>query len=202
MMQGLAHAVTLAEWHSDFWTPGWPEIVVGILYVAVSLRALALLANFASEPRDRLTWRLITCTVMAVSCGVLAGVPDYVTRVIRAWVFLSGWYDERWPYQLGIVVGICACAVIGGAGLQSACTGAQSFHGVIFWLLLLATFVLMRAVSLHEIDAFLQMSVCGDLSVSRLMEGTLLLALLSAMRGLRDVAISDDNPHLCFDRKT
>jgi len=73
---------------------------------------------------------------------------------------------------------------------------------VIFWLFLLVVYVLVRAVSLHEIDAVLQMSVCGDLSVSRLTEGALLLALLGATRGLRDAAPSDGNPYLCFDRKT
>ena len=202
MMQGLTYAVTLAEWHSDFLTPGWPDIAVGVLYVAVSLRVLFLLASFAAGSPDRQTWSLIAGVVLVVSCGVLAGLPDYATRVMRTWVMLSGCYDERWPFQLGIVVGICVCAVIGSVGLQAAGPGARSFHGVIFWLFLLVVYVLVRAVSLHEIDAVLQMSVWGDLSVSRLTEGALLLALLGATRGLRDAALSGDNPHLCFDRKT
>ena len=202
MMQGLTYALTLAEWHSDFWTPGWPDIAVGVLYVAVSLKALFLLSSFASGTTGRRIWSLIVCAVLAVSCCVLTGFPDYATRVIRIWVMLSGWYDERWSFQLGTVVGICACAVIGSVGLQAIGPGARSFQGVIFWFYVLVVYVLVRAVSLHEIDAVLRISVCGDLSVNRLTEGALLLALLGAMRGLRAVALSDDNPHMCFDRKT
>ena len=202
MMQGLAYAATLAEWHSDFWTPGWPEVAVGGLYVVACLWASALLTSFASGSSDRRIWALVTRALMAVSLGVLAGVPDYVTRVMRIWAVLSGWYGERWPVQLGAVAGICACAAIGSVCLQAVGPGSRPLHGAIFWFFLLVVFVLVRAVSLHEIDAVLRLGVCGDLSVSRLAEGTLLLALLGAMRGLRGVALSDDNPHLCFDQKT
>jgi len=183
MIEGLTYALTLAEWHSDFWTPEWPDVAVGALYIAASLWALVLLASRASRSPERRLWSLITGTVIAVSFVVLAGLPDYVTDVMRAWVSVCGWYGERWPFQLGTVVGLCTCAVVAAVVLHSNYPLARPFRHVMACLSLLAVFVLIRAVSLHEIDALLRINVCGGLSVSRTVEGGLLLALLGAMRG-------------------
>ena len=183
MIEGLTYALTLAEWHSDFWTPEWPDVAVGALYIAASLSAFVLLASRPSMSPGRRLWSLITSAVMAVSFGVLAGLPDYVTGVMRAWVSICGWYGERWPFQLGTVVGMCTCAVVTVVILHSYCPLAHPFRHVMACLSLLTVFVLIRAVSLHEIDALLRINVCGGLSVSRTVEGGLLLALLGAMRG-------------------
>lgn len=90
------------------------------------------------------------------------GVLAWLTNYSRFWAMREGWYYSRRPLQFDLIVGII------GAGLLLFGLACWYFRAILrqHWLPLLGaigllTYVAVRAVSLHAVDAMLADRVLG-----------------------------------------
>lgn len=90
------------------------------------------------------------------------GLLDWLTRYCRLWAMNEGWYYTRQAFQLDVIVGILLASVL-LLGLACWCFRPILRH---HWLPLvgalgLLTYVAIRAISLHDVDALLAARVWG-----------------------------------------
>lgn len=167
---------------------GW--FTVAAYAVAGGLAAFAALASgraggiaHKSQGRRRGIWLAVAGLMMCLCINKQLDLQSLVTEVGRVIARHQGWYEQRRGFQEWFVLGMLVGAgVIGGWFIWR-------FHE--FWrrhkllttgLLLLLTFIVVRAISFHHVDMLIQSRVFG-LKLNWVLELTgIFLISLAAMR--------------------
>ncbi len=165
----------------------------GLRVVAYLLAAMLSFAAARQSSRgaSRREWPLVGFWLMAGAALVLLALSREVDLAARGADIgrnlfrTEGWYPDRRPFQEAAVLGILACAgVVSLCGSFLLLSGRrkQILPGFVA-LVCLATFLAVRAISLHDIDAVLYRHSISQVRVNALAElaVTLLIALAALL---------------------
>ena len=154
--------------------------------------ALAYVAGFRAWSLSRRTSRVVPLFWLATGCvlAVLAlsrevDLAGHIATIGRDVFRTEGWYPDRRPVQEASVVAVLAAAAfIGAAGvfLIALRRRAQIIPGFVA-VVALATFLAVRAISLHDIDAVLYRRSIRDVQVNALAELLMVICVAIAAAG-------------------
>lgn len=176
---------------SQDWTPqiGDPE-ATGWLTVAAYLICAALaVAVWRGQPdgRGRAFWGLIAAATLFLAVNKQLDLQTALTATARCLAHAQGWYEQRRIVQLAFIAAFLGLTVaglwLGGRSLR----GNLRESGVaLIGLVVLAGFVMVRAIGFHHVDALIGRRQLG-VSANFLFEnaGLLLIALNAAAILLR-----------------
>jgi predicted RNA-binding Zn-ribbon protein involved in translation (DUF1610 family) len=166
-------------WHIGIGDP----TVFGWLTVVAYLAAVARCMTKAKESKffggNYQFWYYLAAFLFLLGINKQLDLQTYFTELMRDRAYTYGWYQYRRPVQIAFIVII-------GIGVTVALISMRLFFAnswrryKITWvgIILLCTFILMRAASFHHFDLFIGHQVLG-LTVNVLLEnGALLLIIL------------------------
>ena len=136
----------------------------------------AVLVFRAARGADRRLWFWTGMLLAALTLGKLFDLQSLVTGTGRCLAMLNGLYDLRRPLQAAAVL---ALILLSGAATLLTLRHRQGNALLICGLGLLLTFLAIRALSFHPVDALLSQRPLG-LPLSRLTEVLALLPIIHA----------------------
>ncbi|MEO5914354.1 MAG: hypothetical protein ABIS50_08990 [Luteolibacter sp.] len=151
-----------------------------------TVAAYAVAALFAARVwmrgREKL-WLFVAIGMAALCVNKQLDLQSLFTAIGRVVAWHGGWFEQRRSYQKWIVLGMLAVSALLCAGF------VWRFHA--FWLghkllsagvMFLLTFIVVRAVSFHHVDVFLNSDIAG-MRMNWLLElGGIFLVGLAAVR--------------------
>jgi hypothetical protein len=171
--------VSDGHWHlgiGDATVTGWITVVIYFLAIFATYRQIAI-AREAGEGAN--FWQILTALLVFLAINKQLDLQSWFTEAMRDSAHLHGWYDYRRHLQLAFIVFL-------GLGMLAALLSLRVFlaHSwqtyKITWMgiLLLCTFILMRAASFHHFDIFINTHLVG-LKINVMLEiGALLVIIL------------------------
>jgi hypothetical protein len=172
------------------WSPGIGDPSVGgWLTVALYFGAAALVWGLLRRwPRwntgqEIWFWKLLLIALVLLGINKQLDLQSAFTEAARLLAVKQGWYAERRQAQLAFVAGGAIMGLTLLAATMFLIWGApRATHWALVGSASLVLFVLVRATSIHHVDAFLGRSLAG-IRVNWLLEwGGLLLIGASAWR--------------------
>jgi hypothetical protein len=178
------------------WSPGiadstfanWATV---ILYLFTSWRCLVVARAPARWPRtaerEYLAWWGLAVLFFVLGVNKQLGLESALTKLGRAIVFHGGWAEYKFAIQLGLISAVLVFCILMGWVLAVLIRHAHSAAWLaILGAILVMGFVAVRAVSLHDIDQFID-SRFLMLRWNWILEigGTLLVLLASIWRYAR-----------------
>ena len=153
-------------------------LAVGMLYLACIGAALRHALESAPGSRER-HFRLAVLAVLACAGAAEAlRLPAQATQALRDFFMAQGWYRSRRGVQLEAVLGLCITGIVVMNSLVSLAPEGRLSKNLFRSLGALLLFILVRSVSMHEIDGMLNAPVAGRTAVHHCIEGGLLGAIL------------------------
>ncbi len=144
------------------WEPtiGDPSIMGWLTVAAYAVTAI-LAARVWIMQREKI-WLLVSLGMAVLCVNKQLDLQSLFTAIGRVVAWHGGWFEERRSYQIWIVLGvILVCGICGAWSLWR-------YHS--FWRkhlllatggLFLGTFIVVRAVSFHHVDVFLNSAMAG-----------------------------------------
>lgn len=154
----------LTRWRPQIGDP----TIVGWLTVVAYLAAAAIVTGVAARPdrragaAERWFWTATAAALLALAVNKQLDLQSLLTATGRCAARLQGWYGQRRAAQLVFVL-----ALIGAAGVALAAALLLLRRALSrVWLslvgmALLTTFVVVRAVGFHHVDALLGVTMLG-----------------------------------------
>ena len=147
------------------WRPGISDLSIGV-WVTVVLYFIAAWTAWrafkVSEGRERSLWLLICLMLVALGINRQLDLLTTLTEIGRVLAFKQGWYGDRRIVQICFIIGVAAvCADIAVRLLWLAHKTAFSTQLALLGMVIVLAFVLIRAVSFHEIDHLIGERVLG-----------------------------------------
>jgi len=167
---------------------GRPDVaraVLALVYLAAAVSAMRVRRASDVFSSSRRVWLGLALGLLALGLADCAGVFESVTSTVRGLARAEGWYEDRWQVQLEALGAVVVVSVVGMRLLRAALAGAAGAARTALLLVALMVFLLIRAVSLHEIDAVLRWRPFAMVSLNRLIECGLLAMMLVDMRRVR-----------------
>ncbi|MES2920684.1 MAG: hypothetical protein V4819_04020 [Verrucomicrobiota bacterium] len=167
------------------WRPtiGDPSFMGWCTVFAYCLGAiLATRAWFKTEDR---IWLFVALGMAGLSVNKQLDLQSLFTDIGRVASYHGGWFEQRRIYQKWFVLGVIAGAGISGSWFIWRYNAFWVRHKLltagVFFLL---TFIVVRAISFHHVDAFLKDEV-GGVRMNWVLElGGIFLISLAAVREL------------------
>ena len=175
------------RWHPGIGDPtplGWVTVVAYLLAAAAAFRTSARVrAPHAQAPERTLArfWLSVGFVMVALGVNKQLDLQTYFTESMRDLALSQGWYGDRRRYQIAFIAALALGGVLAFALLASALRPviAEVLGGAI-GLVLITTFVLVRAASFHYVDRLLG---AGRLRLNWVLElSGIAVILLSALR--------------------
>ena len=156
--------------------------ITASLYVSAAYSCRTTVARMEPASREARMWISIAVLSIALGVGELFNLQAVMTNFGRTLAQQEGWYGQRQPVQatlIGIssaVTSVLRCALLFARRTSFQCRVALTSAALI------VCYTLVRASSLHDVDAMLSRSVFG-LHLNRIPElagiAVMLLASLS-----------------------
>lgn len=147
------------------WSPtiGDPTIWGWATVAAYGLAALlSLVAARHKDRRERGFWLLVAALMAALCVNKQLDLQSALTATGRCLAQAQGWYEERRAVQAEFVLALLAlCAAAGVLVLVLMRRHLVRLSVAILGLALVVSFVAVRAVGLHHVDALINMDVAG-----------------------------------------
>jgi Zn finger protein HypA/HybF involved in hydrogenase expression len=191
----IASAETVGEhWHAGIGDPtifGWITVVFYFAAVILSFKNYTLLKKSTDTPKF---WLYLAIFLLFLGLNKQLDLQTWLTLVMRDNAVAHGWYANRRVVQATFILFL-------GIGLFVALFSlrlflAKSWHLYkLTWLgiLLLCTFILMRAASFHHFDIFINTHLLG-LRINVLLEiGALILIIIGTLRHQHVQIQTEDN---------
>lgn len=142
--------------------PSLGSLITAALYLwgAYSCRATAIGLDAGSqEPR---VWTAIAVLLALLGVSELLQLQPTLTNLGRAAAFQEGWYWHRHGVQIAVTkIGVAMTILLSlGLLLSARLTSVQCAVALACAVLILG-YILVRAVSLHQVDALLQRTTLG-----------------------------------------
>ena len=180
-------------WTSALFGPtpyGW---VIVLLYVAAALlcyrsariAAVSVGPSLAAAPRtgtERRVWLALAIVLLLLGINKQIDLQTLLTVLGRAEARQEGWYGDRRVVQREVIVAVLLAA--SAVGITLALLGRQAGGWAVIAVMnttALVAFVMVRAASLHGVDALLARG-WGPVTVNRCLEiGSIALDMLAAL---------------------
>jgi len=149
---------------NEIWTPGigdpsmvgWATVFVYALASLLAVGKFSLSISVSSPIRLRVFWILISVILIFLTVNKQLDLQSAMRIAGKCMAIEYGWYGQRTILQSQVMVGIAFVILVGITYIIKQLRGYRLGHCVLlFGLALLACFVLLRATSIHGIDAFL-----------------------------------------------
>ena len=161
---------------------GW-IVVLGYIVAAV----LTVVAARRASGRERRFWWLATAVLVVLGINKQLDLQSLLTETLRHLARQQGWYGARREAQLAFILALLAAAAFGGALVFAWLTRTRTSGRVrvaTLGLMMLGTFVLVRATSFHHVDTLLRGELLGlRLHVWLEAAGIAVVAVGAAMQG-------------------
>lgn len=138
-------------------TTMWWLTVIAYGFTAV----LCLLLTMQTTTKRRF-WGSLTLSMLLLGLNKQQDLTGILTRLIRETAWQEQWYFSRQPVQLALIAG--AAILFGGLFfwlIRQAKPASRWQSLALLGIVFLTGFALVRAVSLHAIDAFLYQRIAG-----------------------------------------
>lgn len=155
--------------------------------------ALLTAAWGASADRDRPRHErqlLFAAGVVAILAAMaeLVGLGGHAAQVGRTLAHDEGWYQGRRRVQAIVILGVAVVSLFAAAAaIWLTRNQPASIRGLVVLLVVLAGFIAIRTISLHQVDGYLYSHVAGDLTLGTTVEvivvGAMVVWLLRAPGG-------------------
>lgn len=139
---------------------GWVTVAC---FIGTALLALLVLRR-GPQMRRRVAgfWAVLAGILLFLALNKQLDLQSAMTAAGRCIAIAEGWYSDRRRVQVAVILGICAAGLVlvalGFAALrQDLRRNALAVAG----LALVVSFVLVRAVGFHGVDALIGMSVAN-----------------------------------------
>ncbi len=141
-------------------TGNLPWVIVGAYALAAILAVFS--ARAARTSGERRFWWMAALMLLFLCLNKQLDLHTYLTDFFRQMARRQGWYQQRRPIQAAFIVIIAIITLVVGAYLVKFTISASV--GVRFTtigLILLATYIALRAASFHHLDSALGRMVNG-----------------------------------------
>lgn len=179
----------LTRWQPVIGDPGWQGWTTVLVYLLATI--LAWRASRAPFPaptrrRERVFWVLTATILAALAVNKQLDLQSALTALGRCMAHAQGWYGQRRLVQVAFLAGLAVAAVVFLAMLLRLLRGSWSRSALpVVGLVLVCTFVLMRAAGFHHMDHLLGVPLLG-MRANTVLEWTgPILVMLGALRVLR-----------------
>ncbi len=172
------------NWRPVIGDPTWVGWITVMAYGtgAVLAGCAALLHPRVEAGKGRAIWFLITAALTFLCINKQLDLQSLFVEIGRFTAEAQGWYEQRRVVQSFFVMGITAFAGLFVAWFVLQFRAFWATHRLLMvGLVVLITFVLLRAVSFHHFDVFLHTTIFG-IRLHRILElaGILLVVLAAA----------------------
>ncbi len=161
---GMVQSCALDRWSPVIGDPtlmGWTTVAVYVLTAILAL-GVAARAPFpeSSLQRERFFWAGLGLVLVALAVNKQLDLQSYLTAIGRCVAKLQGWYQSRRMVQAAFILALVATMAIGAVILRGMMrkTTVGSRLAVV-GLLMVLTFVAVRAVGFHHVDALINVKV-------------------------------------------
>jgi len=176
----------MSEFH---WTLG--GCLTFLLYIFASVGSWRLAETVRGTSgysgfRERSLWHIEAALFIFLAINAGLDGLGRLTGLFRSAAMSRGWYPERGPAQIHLILALLVAFVLTAlVGLYRARGTSGPAASSLVVSLLLITFVLVRAVSLHAVDQILFAGIAGVTLSSMIEAGGILiiLALIFWRRG-------------------
>ncbi len=156
-----------------------------ISYVAAAIACL-LVGLFLEQRPGKDTraqanfWLGLTTLLLVLAAMKVIGVQDAVLHRVREFAWDDGWYSSRRPLQAKIIGAILvAVGIFLAIVLYKLHSLRGSLGAPVIAVTFLLTFILIRAISLHQVDSLIYRSDFAGVQVSAIAELSLVLLVLA-----------------------
>jgi hypothetical protein len=159
-------------------SPHWLAIIA---YSEVGL--MCVCAAIAERKRERVAgagwfWLALAAAMMALALGKQFQLGDWLSDLGRGVARSEGWYRERRAVQEDVIGAVAALGILAALLGAQALLPARRRHALAFaCVVCLACFIVIRAVSLHDVDLLLYGRPVAGLRLSAMLESGGQLAL-------------------------
>jgi hypothetical protein len=143
----------------------------------------AILAARAWRVSTNWIWLAVALAMAGLCLNKQLDLHSLVTDLGRVMSSHQGWYEHRREFQKWFILGgIGGCAGFGGWFIWRYHEFLQRHRLLAVGVLLLATYILLRAISFHHLDTFLALDL-GGLKLGWVLElGGIFLVIAAAVR--------------------
>jgi len=171
------------RWHAGIGDPtvwGWVTVAFYLLASLLSFRQYRRLKPVGESAQF---WLYLALALFLLAINKQLDLQSLFTEILRDHALAHGWYEKRAAYQSAFIIFLGVTSLLALIVLRVFLANAWR-HYWLAWVgvLLLSTFVLMRAASFHHVDFLINMQFSG-LRLNVMMEiGALLLIIVAALK--------------------
>lgn len=156
------------RWHPGIGDPtplGWFTVVAYVAAAFAAFRASLLRRAYISDDDPQVAadqravarfWVAVGVCMVALGINKQLDLQTFFTETLRSLSKTQGWYEDRRRYQIGFILSL---ALGGAGGLAAIVYGLRHVFryivGGAVGLVLIVSFVLVRAASFHHVDQLL-----------------------------------------------
>ncbi len=167
------------RWHAgigDASIFGWVTVVV---YLFATFRCVVKAKDSKKFGGNYQFWLYLGAFLLLLGINKQLDLQSWLTEIVKDSAHAHGWYEHRRPVQIAFIALL-------GLGMMIALLSLRLFlanswrHNKITWvgIILLGTFILMRAASFHHFDVLINRPILG-ININVIFEiGAILLIIL------------------------
>jgi len=135
-------------------------------------------------------WLLLAMLLAGLGVNKQLDLQSLITEIGRVTAIESGWYEDRRAVQVGFIGATLVTAALCVAALWWLVRGhLRDFRLALGGIVVLLGFVIVRATSFHDMDAFIRSDV-GGLEINWVLElGGIAIVAVAAARRLRQAGV-------------
>lgn len=193
---GLLAAMTNYGWEPGPGDPSPAGWTIFFSYLIVTFYLWRTTLREKAAGRDPFLWRILYIGCFALALNKQLDLHNAITAVGRAMARSEGWYEQRRPIQLGMIVLVgLACVGVLAFILRRLGPNWRRHRLTLAGLVLLLGFIALRAASFHHVDWFLREEYIPTVRLHAIIEFTgIWLLFLAAWRAARNPGGSPARP--------
>ncbi len=171
------------HWHVGIGDPTFFGWVTVVFYLIASCLSFRQYRRIKQADISAVFWLGLAGLLFLLAINKQLDLQTFFTEVMREHALSHGWYENRRSLQLGFLTCLAAGFVAVLLWLRVALARSwRQFRLAWLGIMLLCTFVLMRAASFHHFDQFIGTELLG-LKWNVILEiGALLILMIAALR--------------------
>lgn len=151
------------------WTPnigdptviGWVTVAAYFIVAAICLKATLLSKSDTNKSLKNL-WLFLTFFLIALGINKQLDLQTIFTLFGKNLVIEQGWYNDRYIFQIGFIIFIGLSGVVGLTALLKKYKHINTEIKIaLVSCIILFIFILIRAISFHYMDFFINMEIVG-----------------------------------------
>jgi hypothetical protein len=181
----MAETSGILECIAQDWSPTIGDPTFLGWFTVVTYGVVALLVFFAArriEGRDRRVWYGTALLLLLLMINKQLDLQSALTAFARCHAQIYGWYEDRRPIQLAFIASVALIAAIVFLSMLLSLRGSIGRNLLLLaGLLLLLSFVAIRAAGFHHFDILIQQQI-GPFQMNHVLElGSLLILFLAGL---------------------